>query len=507
MRDKVCCQAKNSTANHPGHRYCLGAIEPDMPAASPESPREARSPITSLSTASPSVNKCLPSPLAKMNHHAWERDVEELLNDRFMARKDDLSAKSKLQLLTGQNKENCLKSQENSVKLPENGDFLLEYKKKLQNGMYKPTQRSTTEPLRHISMEPERILDAPGIVDDFYLNCLSWSVRDVLAIGLGSSVYLWNARNGQVSELCNLATEPDCEKDYVASLSWIHDGSYLAIGSSDSTVQLWDVEKSKRTRMFAGHEGRVSALAWNKHILSSGAFDGGIHTHDVRIAKHQISSQAGHSGQICGLQWSYDGRQLASGSNDNHVNIWDGPQASVPLFTFSHLAAVKAVSWCPWQANTLATGGGSRDRSLKFWNTSTGVLSRSCETNSQVSAICWSKTYRELISAHGYSSNSLCLWKYPSLSLMKEIPAAHDSRILHMAISPNGERVATVAADENLKIWKVFGQPPSEKTGKGSTTSDRPLVTISHMTDTSAKLKCASPYNTKVQTENALLRR
>jgi cell division cycle protein 20 (cofactor of APC complex) len=34
--------------------------------------------------------------------------------------------------------------------------------------------------------------------------------------------------------------------------------------------------------------------------------------------------------------------------------------------------------------------------------------------------------------------------------------AAHDSRVLHAAISPDGQTLATCAADENLKFWKIF---------------------------------------------------
>ena len=432
---------------------------------------------------------------------------EKLIADRVIScneivrRREGAGLGAKMKLL--------MKSSE-SVKerheaLENQDDLLKRYSRKLQSNCYNSsTTRQSygngTELFRDIAMEPERILDAPGIVDDFYLNCLSWSVHDILAIGLGGSVYLWNARNGEVSELLNLSSVDGTDNagDYVASLSWIHDGSHLAIGSSDSSVQIWDVNRSKRMRMFAGHEGRVSAMAWNKHILSTGAHDGQIHTHDVRVSRHLISKQIAHTGQVCGLQWSFDGRQLASGSNDNHVHIWEGSQPTTPVYSFTHTAAVKALAWCPWQSNTLVSGGGCRDRQMKFWNTSTGTCSRSIDTGSQVSSVIWSKTYRELISAHGYATNSLCVWKYPSLAQIKEIPGAHDSRILHMAMSPDGERVATVAADENLKIWKIFEKPKVD--GK-ATVLDRPLVTISHMTETAAKFK-SSQY-----TENSLSRR
>lgn len=461
--------------------------------------------------------------------NSWSSDHELFLHDRFIptqTRRGELSAKSKISLQSNRADKNIFLSQSQQIQSKEKenerpakfnsaSDILSNYSKKLKigcYGKYNIAYGNGTEILRDIPLEPERILDAPGIVDDFYLNCLSWSVHDMLAIGLGGSVYLWNSRSGEVNELCNINSSSSGEveqvgrgSNYISSVSWIHDGSYLAIGSSDSTVQLWDVKRAKKMRMFADHNGRVSALAWNKHILSTGAYDGKIHTHDVRIAQHLISTQSGHTGQICGLQWSYDGRQLASGSNDNNVHIWEESQSSAPVYSFTHTAAVKALAWCPWQSNTLVTGGGSRDRCLKFWNTSSGVLSRSIDTNSQVSAVMWSKTYRELVSAHGYSSNSLCIWKYPSLAQIKEIPTAHDSRILHMAMSPDGERIATVAADENLKIWKVF-QPPKESSKASTKTSsnpERPLITISHMTETSAKFKSASsPYSTRSRTTN-----
>ena len=49
-----------------------------------------------------------------------------------------------------------------------------------------------------------------------------------------------------------------------------------------------------------------------------------------------------------------------------------------------HQAAVKALAWCPFQSNLLATGGGTADRCIKFWNTSTGAMLNSIDTGSQV---------------------------------------------------------------------------------------------------------------------------
>lgn len=44
-----------------------------------------------------------------------------------------------------------------------------------------------------------QVLDAPALQDDFYLNLVDWSSHNVLAVGLGNCVYLWNACSSKVS--------------------------------------------------------------------------------------------------------------------------------------------------------------------------------------------------------------------------------------------------------------------------------------------------------------------
>lgn len=43
-----------------------------------------------------------------------------------------------------------------------------------------------------------QVLDAPALQDDFYLNLVDWSAQNVLAVGLGSCVYLWSACTSKV---------------------------------------------------------------------------------------------------------------------------------------------------------------------------------------------------------------------------------------------------------------------------------------------------------------------
>ena len=141
---------------------------------------------------------------------------------------------------------------------------------------------------RQIPSLPSRILDAPELLDDYYLNLLSWNDSNIIAVALSQTVYLWNAGNGEIQELCTLEGGSDT---YVSSVSWVQEGgSHIAIGTSAGTTQLWDVQASKQLRSMDGHTERVGALSWNRHLLSSGGRDSLVVNHDVRLARHNRTS-------------------------------------------------------------------------------------------------------------------------------------------------------------------------------------------------------------------------
>ena len=328
----------------------------------------------------------------------------------------------------------------------------------VQNGK----NAAAVKPTRHISSAPTRILDAPDLLDDYYLNLLSWSSTNVLGVALAQSVYLWDAGKGSISEL--MSVEDNGDDDYISSLAWIQEGgTHVAVGTASNEVQLWDVEAGKQVRSMDGHAARVGSLAWNGHILTSGSRDTTIIHHDVRIQHHIVTTLRQHTQEVCGLAWSPDGTYLASGANDNTLCIWDGVSSSTPKHCLTeHQAAVKALAWSPHERNLLASGGGTADRTMKFWNASSGALLNSIDTGSQVCALQWSPKEKEILSSHGYAENQLCLWKYPTLAKMKELKG-HTSRVLHMATSPDGSMVVSGAADETLRFWNVFASDGKKK--------------------------------------------
>ncbi|MCJ1309631.1 ubiquitin-protein transferase activating protein [Agyrium rufum] len=334
-------------------------------------------------------------------------------------------------------------------------DLRSQYNRPLKNA-----KAASAQFRRRVLTAPERVLDAPGLLDDYYLNLLDWSSSNQVAIGLERNVYVWSAESGTVS--CLLEASPDT---YISSVKWSGDGAYVGVGLGTGETQIWDVEEGTKLRSMFGHETRVGVMGWNKHILSTGARSGLVFNHDVRVADHKVAELVSHTAEVCGLEWRADGSQLATGGNDNLVSIWDARSLNAPKFQkTNHRAAVKALSWCPWQPNLLATGGGSYDRNIHFWNTTTGARTNSIDTGSQVTSLRWSPHYREIVSSSGFPDNSLSIWSYPTLVRNVEIPA-HETRVLHSCLSPDGQMLATAAADESLKFWKLFEKKPGSSAG------------------------------------------
>ena len=216
----------------------------------------------------------------------------------------------------------------------------------------------------------------------------------MVAVGLGTCVYLWSAATSRVTKLVDLRGT----NDSICSVSWSNRGTYLAVGTNSGDVQIWDPSRAKKIRSMPGHLARVGCLDWGSHILSTGARamsfgifcvlgvraapessalipipaavrpmpsvppflpiigsaaltspraplppflpptplpsqhirrragsrDRTILQRDVRCAEPFLSKLVGHRSEVCGLRWSPDRYQLASGGNDNQLLVSEG---------------------------------------------------------------------------------------------------------------------------------------------------------------------------------------
>jgi cell division cycle 20-like protein 1 (cofactor of APC complex) len=325
--------------------------------------------------------------------------------------------------------------------------------------------QSTTEPCAEaVSIEPYKILEAPGLEDDYYLNLIDWSGHtNTIAVGLQNTIYHWNSETEATTIIASVP-----EEDSIASVAWMPGTSNVAVGTKQGRVELFDSTTGESIRTFSGHCGyRTGVLSWNPTnlILSSGARNKTIYHHDHRT-QDPVSLSVGHTQEVCGLKWNHQGTKLASGGNDNKVVVWDPRSLTSPSICYeSHTAAVKALAWSPHVNGLLASGGGTADRTIKFWNTRLHSPDpiKTITGNSQVCAMVWSPHTNEIISTHGFSEHQVLRWSYPRLQ-NTAVMMGHHQRVLHLCLSPDGQTVVTGSPDETLRFWKVF-EPRKDRNG------------------------------------------
>ncbi len=124
-----------------------------------------------------------------------------------------------------------------------------------------------------------------------------------------------------------------------------------------------------------------------------------------------------------------------------------------PQLIYKHSAAVKGVAWHPTKSGVLASGGGTEDRSIKIWNTSSNQLVKSVDTGSQVCNLMYIKDGQSLVSTHGFNKFETNIWDSSSMT-KKQTLIGHSKRVLYLAAEPDGQTIITGAGDQTIRFWK-----------------------------------------------------
>ncbi len=293
--------------------------------------------------------------------------------------------------------------------------------------------------------------------------------------GPDAAIRIWQASNGTLLQVIEGHTGP------VNSLDYSPDGQLLVSGAEDSTVRVWDVLSATSVYTFESFFDPVLSVAFapDGESVVAGAVEPNIFQWRVSDGT-LVQTFSGHTEPVNDVTFAPDGQTLASASNDNTVRLWRVLDGELLQTLEAHLTDVQSVDFSP---DGLMLASASQDNSgnvgqnaVLLWRVGNGELLLSPgDLPAGAAQVDFSPDGTLL--AVALRDNTLRLWgvkpldtgSRPTLAPPEAaIDVDNASRVVELVrreghlgavesvdFSPDGQLVASGAADQTIQAWRV----------------------------------------------------
>ncbi|MBL8826233.1 MAG: WD40 repeat domain-containing protein [Planctomycetaceae bacterium] len=220
----------------------------------------------------------------------------------------------------------------------------------------------------------------------------------------------------------------------VRSLAVSSDGQWLVSGSEDETLKIWSLPSGKHQATMTGHRDPVNSVAISPDdkLIASASDDNTVRMWSLPAGANQ-RTLTGHSGNVYVVAFTPTGDKLASMGTGTELKLWSMP-SGVAVESFQGLSrAVEA---------------------LNRWNVPPALRDILAEPRTHVTAFAIANEAKRLAYAAGSSGTKIHVWKLPDGEALPPF-SRHSGRIFALAISVDGQLLASSATDKTIKITNL----------------------------------------------------
>ena len=228
------------------------------------------------------------------------------------------------------------------------------------------------------------------------------------------------------------------------------DGKWIAAGTHDHAVRVWQVATGRELPRLVGHKAMVSTVAFNKtsRLLAAGSISGEVRVWDVIAGRESFTLPQSKAG-INSIAFSSDGKTLATAGGEGQVLLFDvdtkqsrslrGPTAEITSIAYS--------------ADGKYLAAGSIDKTVTLWELQSPASPRTIATLSdQVNAIGFSPDSSQL--AVGGADQTITIWNVSTGSRTATLTGSA-GKVLSLTFTPDGTSVLSGGSDQKLRIWEA----------------------------------------------------
>ncbi len=246
----------------------------------------------------------------------------------------------------------------------------------------------------------------------------------------------------------------------VTTVAYSSDGSRFAVARS-GRIELGSAPGRRVSRVIEGLPGKVNAVHFSadgRHLIAAtgiAGLKGVAQLWDVERGK-LIREFGGHTDILHDAEFSPDGRLLATAGYDRSIRIWEVATGRLVRTIVGHNGAIFALAFDP-AGQVLASA--SADQTVKLWRVSDGLrLDTLNQPQGELNAVAFTPDGTHILAAG--NDRRIHLWRYlstntPALNPVVASRFAHEAAVTALAISRDGRRLVSTAADRTLKLWSL----------------------------------------------------
>ncbi|MBL7906178.1 MAG: caspase family protein [Bacteroidales bacterium] len=242
----------------------------------------------------------------------------------------------------------------------------------------------------------------------------------------------------------------------VTSLVINADGRFLVFSSSSSdkaqNLIYWDIERGNRSPVHHSHDDRIVSIALSPdgNWMATGSRDKTIKIFDTRTL-NEIYTLLGHNGEVTSLCFSSDSKFLISGSKDRTMILWDFMKG---VDLHQYIGHSKKVNSVAFSHDSRLLASASDDKTIRIWEADNPEKSVSILNSvTAVTSVEFTPDGRFLGSA--MEDNQFYIWKLKDNSLVDlnlGNGVQHTDIIRYLKFADNG-KLYTCADDHSVKYW------------------------------------------------------
>ncbi|EIW85853.1 WD40 repeat-like protein, partial [Coniophora puteana RWD-64-598 SS2] len=238
----------------------------------------------------------------------------------------------------------------------------------------------------------------------------------------------------------------------VHSVAYSPDGNWIASGSEDKTIRIWDSNTSLPvSKPLEGHNDIVSSITFapNGRSIVSGSDDRTLLVWDALTQEVVLGPLEGHTDYVWSVKYSPDGRLIASGSEDGFVRLWNSTSGDC-IGTIQRPGKVQEVTFSPCGKH-IATA--CRDNLIRVWDVSSRELCLQPLAGHKSAALAVAYSPDGNILASGSWDWTVRLWDPKTGQLLIDPLRGHKLGITGLCFSPDSSILVSVSFDKSIRAW------------------------------------------------------